>query len=161
MTTIYLSGPMTGLPDNNYPAFNAAAEQLRDRGFEVVNPAEAPTCDTWVEYMRHDLVELIQHADALVYLDGWENSKGAGIEIYLANALGIHCIALTTVLAHALHPWQVRVLKHSALTAKAVDLAITNTLIFKTIHTHTPALADTVKVPVLNVPMRDDQKDRS
>jgi len=36
----YLAGPMTGLPDNNYPAFHEAARKLRDLGFEIVSPAE-------------------------------------------------------------------------------------------------------------------------
>ena len=37
---IYVSGPMTGRPDNNYPAFDAAAKRLRDAGHFVINPAE-------------------------------------------------------------------------------------------------------------------------
>lgn len=37
---IYLSGPMTSLPDNNIPKFNAVAERLRAEGHFVINPAE-------------------------------------------------------------------------------------------------------------------------
>ena len=37
---IYCSGPMTGLPDGNIPAFNAVAEGLRAKGHFVINPAE-------------------------------------------------------------------------------------------------------------------------
>ena len=37
---IYLAGPMTGLPDHNFPAFRAAAEGLQQAGWEVVNPAD-------------------------------------------------------------------------------------------------------------------------
>lgn len=37
---IYISGPMTGLPDGNIPAFNAAAERLRTEGHFVINPAD-------------------------------------------------------------------------------------------------------------------------
>jgi hypothetical protein len=36
----HLSGPMSGLPEHNIPAFNAAAAQLRGLGFCVVNPVE-------------------------------------------------------------------------------------------------------------------------
>ena len=36
---IYLSGPMTSLPDGNIPAFNAAAERLWAEGHFVINPA--------------------------------------------------------------------------------------------------------------------------
>ena len=37
---IYISGPMTGKHDFNYPAFNAAAKRLRSEGHFVINPAE-------------------------------------------------------------------------------------------------------------------------
>lgn len=36
---VYISGPMTGLPDSNIPAFNAAAERLWAEGHFVINPA--------------------------------------------------------------------------------------------------------------------------
>ena len=37
---IYCSGPMTGVPDHNRPAFDAAAKRLREQGHFVINPAE-------------------------------------------------------------------------------------------------------------------------
>jgi len=37
---IYISGPMTGLPDHNFPAFYEAAEHLKRLGWNPVNPAE-------------------------------------------------------------------------------------------------------------------------
>ena len=36
---IYISGPMTGMPEHNFPAFHAAADRLRKAGWSVVNPA--------------------------------------------------------------------------------------------------------------------------
>ena len=42
MKRIYLSGPMSGLPELNFPAFHAEAARLRALGFEVVNPADFP-----------------------------------------------------------------------------------------------------------------------
>ena len=38
--SVYISGAMTGLPDNNYPAFHAKATELRAKGYIVRNPAE-------------------------------------------------------------------------------------------------------------------------
>lgn len=36
---LYLSGPMTGLPDHNREAFNKREGMLKRRGYDVVNPA--------------------------------------------------------------------------------------------------------------------------
>ena len=41
---MYLSGPMTGMAENNFPAFHDAAAKLRAGGHEVVNPAELGEC---------------------------------------------------------------------------------------------------------------------
>ena len=35
---IYISGPMTGIPDGNRPAFDAVEERLTAQGFFVINP---------------------------------------------------------------------------------------------------------------------------
>ena len=85
---IYLSGPMTGLPEYNYPAFNALAATLRGRGFVVNNPAESGQRDSWGEYMRA-AIRTLCHSDVVVALPGWENSRGAKIEIGLATDLGL------------------------------------------------------------------------
>jgi hypothetical protein len=93
----YISGPMTGLPELNFPAFNAAAVSLRARGWEVVNPAELDAQDTeprtWEEYMRRDIVELMR-CTHIALLPGWQRSRGASIEARLAADLGITRIDL-------------------------------------------------------------------
>ena len=88
--TIYVAGPMTGLPDFNYPAFNAAAATLRAQGHTVLNPAEnpVPPCGTWQGYMRMALAQLVQ-CECIVLLPGWADSKGALIERKLAQVLGM------------------------------------------------------------------------
>lgn len=90
MKKIYIAGPMTGLPDNNYPAFHAAAVQLRAQGHMVANPAEneAPSCGTWLGYMRLALAQLIL-CDAVHLLPGWSRSRGATVEFALAKGLGL------------------------------------------------------------------------
>lgn len=92
MTTIYIAGPMSGLPDFNYPAFDAAEVTLRAAGFDVLNPtsseAENTTGEpqTWVWYMRRAL-RLVTQADAVATLDGWQESAGARLEVSVANQL--------------------------------------------------------------------------
>lgn len=88
---IYIAGPMSGLPDYNYPAFNAVAEKLRALGcYEVENPAEnpAPASDSWLDYMRLAIPQLMK-CDEVVLLPGWAKSRGARIEHQLAVSLGL------------------------------------------------------------------------
>ena len=40
---VYISGPMTGLPDFNHPSFDYKAERLIEMGFMPVNPAPGST----------------------------------------------------------------------------------------------------------------------
>ena len=92
MKRVYLSGPMTGKPELNFPAFAAAAKWLRHPSFdlEVVNPAELnpdPTT-SWEDCMRADIKALCD-CDAIVLLEGWEASKGAHIELQVAHRLGL------------------------------------------------------------------------
>lgn len=87
---IYLSGPMTGLPEFNFPAFHAAAANLRAQGFEVVSPAEiVPDLTTsWEKCMRADIKALCD-CDAIALLPGWEKSKGAHLELHIGHRLGL------------------------------------------------------------------------
>jgi hypothetical protein len=85
---VYISGPMTGHPDLNFPAFHAAAEQLAARGFTVVNPCDVLTTPglPWVDYLRADIRALCD-CDAMALLPGWQNSRGAQLEQYVAYQL--------------------------------------------------------------------------
>jgi hypothetical protein len=91
MTHIYLSGPMSGLPDYNYPLFNNAANWLRLEGYTVFNPAEAFNGDqtrSWSDYMRHDIRQILG-ADEVRVLPDWHLSTGATLEVALAHSIGI------------------------------------------------------------------------
>jgi hypothetical protein len=90
---IYIAGPMTGLPEYNYPAFNDLAECLRSLGWEVENPAEnpVPPSGEWIDYMRQALPQLMT-CEFIVMLPGWEKSRGACIEKRVAASLGIYCV---------------------------------------------------------------------
>lgn len=86
---IYLSGPMTNLPEFNYPAFAAVAARLRALGCKVCNPAEngLPSGAPWVEHMRQDIRDLMDCTE-IHMLPGWSRSAGARLEHHVAVALG-------------------------------------------------------------------------
>lgn len=85
---VYISGPMTGLPQFNYPAFFDMAEHICAIGYEPLNQAAQPEQPSWEAYMRHD-IKLLMDADMVVMLPGWEQSKGAKIEKQIAEQLNI------------------------------------------------------------------------
>ncbi len=87
---VYLSGPMMGLPEFNYPAFHAKARELREAGLSVVNPAEFGAQDDmkWPDYLRRDIRALMDCA-AIWMMPGWSRSKGARLEHHIACELGM------------------------------------------------------------------------
>ena len=114
---IYLAGPMRGIPEFNFPAFYAAADNLRSQGHEVFSPAERDndrhgvdiskgnaTGDEAQATKEHgfnlrealgiDLAWICAHAEAIAVLPGWEKSKGATAEHAVATALGLEVIQL-------------------------------------------------------------------
>lgn len=104
MRRIYLSGPMTGLPEYNFPAFAAEAARLRGLGFDVVNPAEInPDGGTWEECMRRD-VALLVTCDHVATLPNWDKSRGAQMEVYLADRLGIRDSPAHTITEYQVQP---------------------------------------------------------
>lgn len=84
---------MTGIADNNFPAFHSWALRLRAQGFEVVSPAEIQEAGTWELCLRADLRELCT-CDAIALMPGWENSKGANLELHVAHRLGMEVMHL-------------------------------------------------------------------
>ena len=97
MTTLYISGGMSGLPDHNFPAFFAAEDLLTAAGYQVLNPARQGIIKgwEWEDYLRHDLHEVLR-ADGVATLPGWRLSKGARLEVYVAQALKMDVRAVST-----------------------------------------------------------------
>lgn len=103
---LYLAGPMRGLPDFNFSAFEKAAARLRSLGYTVWSPHEHdlnegfdPTKDDAKPlryYMRHDLPAVLD-SDAVAVLPGWEGSEGASLEVHVARACGIPVIDAETL----------------------------------------------------------------
>lgn len=90
---LYLAGPMTGFEDFNFPAFNKMAAELRARGYVVENPAEHGVVEgaDWADYMAYDLTRL-GLCGLVAVLPGWENSKGARLEVHIARELGMKVV---------------------------------------------------------------------
>lgn len=109
---IYLAGPMRGLPEFNFPAFHAAAAELRRAGHTVFSPAERDTAQYGTdiskgnatgseeeavkehgfslrEALGADLEYICHHAEVIAILPGWETSKGVAAELATARALGL------------------------------------------------------------------------
>ena len=87
---IYISGPMTGVKDWNYPAFYEAEARLEDEWL-VLNPGKTPLGLKMESYMDIDLA-LVRASDALYMLKGWKKSPGARVEFAYAEWLGLEVI---------------------------------------------------------------------
>jgi hypothetical protein len=88
----YVSGPMTGYEDWNFPAFHDVAERLRAAGFAVVNPAEnlgGETDMTASWFLGLDITMIVTRCDLMVMLPGWPESDGAKVEALVADAVGL------------------------------------------------------------------------
>lgn len=89
---LYVSGPMTGLAEHNFPAFRAATANLRDAGYDVACPTEneheIPPGSPWEVYLRRDLADVLA-CSGLALLDGWWRSRGAHLEVHVARALAM------------------------------------------------------------------------
>ena len=89
---IYIAGPMSGLPNHNYPKFLSVEADLRDMGYKnILNPAHIANGDTgkiYSYYIRESL-NLIKDANAVVFLNGWQKSKGAQLEYHCSTLMDL------------------------------------------------------------------------
>jgi hypothetical protein len=114
---IYLAGPMRGHPKFNFPTFHEATDTLRAAGHFVFSPAEEDIRrhgtdisignhfgDEALAAAEHkfnlrvallaDLTWIVQHAECIALLPGWEKSKGARAEKAVADALDLEIMFL-------------------------------------------------------------------
>ena len=112
---IYISGPMTGVPNHNFDAFWNAANRLRVAGHFVINPTElsAPfgtedeIASSFQEYYLEEPIispkslapnilaadlAAVRSCDAIYLLRGWESSRGAKRELAEAIAHNLQII---------------------------------------------------------------------
>lgn len=104
MTRVYIAGPIKDTPGaiNN---FSKAAEYLKRKGHTPISPigilpwnhdGPCPTTYSAGEgsehdaacYLRSDLAALLW-CDAIFMLRGWEKSRGASAELFVAQTIGI------------------------------------------------------------------------
>lgn len=87
---IYLSGPITDIPQGNRPLFESETARLRALGYDIVNPWELnPAEDAdWMDCMLVDL-PAVKSCHAIALLPGWIFSNGAQMEYITARKYGL------------------------------------------------------------------------
>lgn len=106
----YLTGPMSGIPQFNFPLFKRASAQLRAAGYDVVSPHEMDPPDqqaaawaspdgkldtvgklagyTWGETLARDVKIVADQVQGLILLPGWDKSRGARLEAFVGLLTG-------------------------------------------------------------------------
>jgi hypothetical protein len=96
---------MSGIPRYNIPMFDEAAERLRANGYTVISPAElddpgvrdasyasldgkASSGKTWGEFLARDIQIVADEVSGIILLPGWQNSRGAKLEVYAGLLCG-------------------------------------------------------------------------
>ena len=106
---LYLAGPMTSVPQFNIPLFDSTAAALRLLNLDIVSPAEldnpetrrvalaspdgapgsgAATGESWGDFLSRDVKLIADQIDGLVLLPGWQKSRGARLEVFVALLCG-------------------------------------------------------------------------
>lgn len=103
---VYVAGPMSGIKQFNFPAFDECARRLRERGHEVISPAELDSPEvrtlaiesddgspdlrlpSWGDMLARDVAIVADRCTALALLPGWSSSRGARLEAYVAILCG-------------------------------------------------------------------------
>ena len=98
---IYIAGPMGGLPECNYPTFDAIEKHLKEQGHSVLNPANVARAhygnrkdldEDELKFLTELELEILFKCDAIYLLQGWHKSKGARKELYHAIGNGLEII---------------------------------------------------------------------
>lgn len=88
---IYISGKISGTNlTETHARFAAVAKAMKRLDYEPVNPLENGLSehDSWEAHMLKDIADLLQ-CNAIYMLQGWQESKGARIEHYIATEIGM------------------------------------------------------------------------
>lgn len=87
---VYIAGKVTGEdPGACFAKFAAVEYQLKQNGFEVVNPLRLCNTDTpWHDCMKICIKEMLT-CSAVFLLPDWNRSVGATMEVTVANVTAI------------------------------------------------------------------------
>jgi hypothetical protein len=88
---VYISGKISGTSlSETRKRFASVAKAMKRLGYEPVNPLENGLSehDTWEAQIAKDIADLLQ-CKAIYMLQGWQDSKGARIEHYIAIEIGL------------------------------------------------------------------------
>jgi hypothetical protein len=103
---LYISGPISGLTQDEYTTnFGRAEALLLDEGHEPVNPLKVGACEeencnrdakkddgsylhSWSCYLKWDLIDMLK-CDGVVMIPGWRQSVGADLEKFVATRVGM------------------------------------------------------------------------
>lgn len=88
----YIAGPMSGFEDFNRPLFDRCEAWLESQEVKPVSPAHLNRMlgddATYERFLRAGIKFLVD-CDWIIMLPGWEKSKGACLELEIADACGI------------------------------------------------------------------------
>ncbi len=104
---VYISGPITNMPNLNRDAFYAHAAKLASEGVESYNPHDIPlpanmaemTHDEIWQYFMRECVRNIPNCTVIHMLPKWGLSRGARWEHNIAEMLGLEILYLPDVVA--------------------------------------------------------------
>lgn len=103
----YLTGPMTGIPQFNFPLFRQVTAELRADGYDVVSPTELDEdggtdkealasrhgdpkdlTATWGDLLSRDVKLISDGVQAIIFLPNWADSRGAKLEAFVGLLQG-------------------------------------------------------------------------
>lgn len=105
---LYLAGPMTGYPGNNYAEFDRATEILNEHEWPVINAANIdrllgfdPYVDTPDDDYMRSIIALdavaITVCSAIIVLPGWQFSTGVRAEQFLGGWINIRLFEMSNL----------------------------------------------------------------
>lgn len=94
MKTLYISGaisaPTRSAERKNIRRFASVEKELTAKGYDVFNPARVTIPNaTWEHYLARDLKWIYENRPTIYLLRGWQDSRGARLEVAFAHLLGL------------------------------------------------------------------------